>query len=126
MGASDNIMSGVRGISDAAQDILKKFPAAKIVFLSQFDQDSLIKETYRLGGRAFMTKDCDPADLAAAAGLDVVMVDVYEAIAQKGREQIGKQLGRLVEKGKMSAAGRARIAAAQKARWAKIKDAKKS
>ena len=30
---------------DAAQDILKKFPAAKIVFLSQFDQDSLIKET---------------------------------------------------------------------------------
>ena len=51
---------------DAAQDILKKFPAAKIVFLSQFDQDSLIKETYRLGARAFVTKDCDPADLATA------------------------------------------------------------
>jgi hypothetical protein len=30
------------------------------------------------------------------------------------------------KKGKMSAAGRARIAAAQKARWAKIKAAKKS
>ena len=51
---------------DAAEDILKKFPAAKIVFLSQFDQDSLIKETYRLGARAFVTKDCDPADLATA------------------------------------------------------------
>ena len=51
---------------DAAEAILKKFPAAKIVFLSQFDQDSLIKETYRLGARAFVTKDCDPADLATA------------------------------------------------------------
>ena len=51
---------------DAAQAILKAFPAARIVFLSQFDQDSLIKETYRLGARAFVTKDCDPADLATA------------------------------------------------------------
>jgi DNA-binding NarL/FixJ family response regulator len=51
---------------DVAKRILAQAPAAAIVFLSQFDQDSLIKETYRLGGRAFMTKDCDPADLAAA------------------------------------------------------------
>jgi two-component system invasion response regulator UvrY len=51
---------------DAAQAILKAFPNARIVFLSQFDQDSLIKETYRLGARAFVTKDCDPADLATA------------------------------------------------------------
>jgi two-component system invasion response regulator UvrY len=51
---------------DAAQDILKADPKAKIVFLSQFDQDSLIKETYRLGAHAFVTKDCDPADLADA------------------------------------------------------------
>lgn len=51
---------------DVARRILAHTPAAAIVFLSQFDQDSLIKETYRLGGRAFMTKDCDPADLAAA------------------------------------------------------------
>jgi DNA-binding NarL/FixJ family response regulator len=51
---------------DAAQDILKADPRAKIVFLSQFDQDSLIKETYRIGAHAFVTKDCDPADLATA------------------------------------------------------------
>jgi DNA-binding NarL/FixJ family response regulator len=51
---------------DAAQNVLKADPNAKIVFLSQFDQDSLIKETYRLGAHAFVTKDCDPADLAAA------------------------------------------------------------
>jgi DNA-binding NarL/FixJ family response regulator len=51
---------------DAAKEILQQFPNANIVFLSQFDQDALIKETYRLGARAFITKDCDPADLAAA------------------------------------------------------------
>jgi len=51
---------------DVARQILAGTPSAAIVFLSQFDQDSLIKETYRLGGRAFMTKDCDPSDLAAA------------------------------------------------------------
>lgn len=51
---------------DAARAILEKYPSANIVFLSQFDQDSLIKETYRLGARAFVTKDCDPADLANA------------------------------------------------------------
>jgi len=51
---------------DVARQLLAQTPSAAIVFLSQFDQDSLIKETYRLGGRAFMTKDCDPADLAAA------------------------------------------------------------
>jgi DNA-binding NarL/FixJ family response regulator len=51
---------------DAAQNILKADPRAKLVFLSQFDQDSLIKETYRLGAHAFVTKDCDPADLASA------------------------------------------------------------
>jgi two-component system invasion response regulator UvrY len=51
---------------DAAKHILEKQPEAQIVFLSQFDQDALIKETYRLGAKAFVTKDCDPADLAVA------------------------------------------------------------
>jgi two-component system invasion response regulator UvrY len=51
---------------DAARKILDVSPGAAIVFLSQFDQDSLIKETYRLGAKAFVTKDCDPADLATA------------------------------------------------------------
>ena len=51
---------------DAAQSILKADPQARLIFLSQFDQDSLIKETYRLGAHAFVTKDCDPADLATA------------------------------------------------------------
>lgn len=51
---------------DAAKHILENQPEAQIVFLSQFDQDALIKETYRLGAKAFVTKDCDPVDLAVA------------------------------------------------------------
>lgn len=57
--------AGLSGL-DAARTVLKAHPQARIVFLSQFDQDSLIKETYRLGAKAFVTKDCDPADLASA------------------------------------------------------------
>lgn len=51
---------------DTAKEILQTFPHAKIVFLSQFDQDRLIKESYRLGGSAFVTKNCDPELLATA------------------------------------------------------------
>jgi DNA-binding NarL/FixJ family response regulator len=51
---------------DVARDILGRQPEARIVFLTQFDQDSLIKECYRIGARAFITKDCDPEELAAA------------------------------------------------------------
>lgn len=51
---------------DAAKQVLQKYPNAAIVFLSQFDQDCLIKEAYKIGGRAFITKDCEPGDLARA------------------------------------------------------------
>ena len=51
---------------DAAKQVLAQFPKARLIFLSQFDQDSLIKEAYRLGARAFVTKDCDPSELALA------------------------------------------------------------
>lgn len=49
---------------DVAKTLLQRYPAARIIFLSQFDQDGFIKEAYSLGGRAFVTKDCDAADLA--------------------------------------------------------------
>ncbi len=51
---------------EVAKDILAEDAAAKIIFLSQFDQDFLIKETYRIGGYAYLTKDCLPEELAAA------------------------------------------------------------
>lgn len=50
----------------AAKELLTRFPDAKIVFLSQFDQDQLIQETYKMGAKAFLTKDCDAADLLTA------------------------------------------------------------
>jgi DNA-binding NarL/FixJ family response regulator len=58
--------SGKRTGLDVANEILEKHPDAKIVFLSQNDQDALIRETYKLGGHAFLTKDCDPSELATA------------------------------------------------------------
>jgi DNA-binding NarL/FixJ family response regulator len=51
---------------DAAREILASDPQAKIVFLTQFDSDNLITEAYKLGGFAFVTKDCEPSDLAGA------------------------------------------------------------
>lgn len=51
---------------DTAAEILRKFPHAKIVFLSQFDQNSLIKEAYKIGGYAFLTKACGPIQFAEA------------------------------------------------------------
>jgi DNA-binding NarL/FixJ family response regulator len=51
---------------DVAKTLLQKHPQARIIFLSQFDQDSFIKEAYSLGGRAFVTKDCEAEELAQA------------------------------------------------------------
>jgi 3-hydroxybutyryl-CoA dehydrogenase len=46
------------------------------------------------------------AQVAAAAGLDVVLGDVSVEVAEKGKAQIAASLAKLVEKGKMEAAAR--------------------
>jgi 3-hydroxybutyryl-CoA dehydrogenase len=46
------------------------------------------------------------AQVAAAAGIDVVLCDASAALAQAGMEQIGIGLAKLVDKGKMTAADR--------------------
>ena len=46
------------------------------------------------------------AQVAAGAGLTVVLCDAQHALAERGRDQIDKALARLVDKGKMSAADR--------------------
>jgi two-component system, NarL family, invasion response regulator UvrY len=51
---------------DIAAYLMKRVPAAKIVFLSQFSQDSIIKRCYQIGGKAFLTKDCELSELADA------------------------------------------------------------
>lgn len=51
---------------DAAKRILQNQPDARVVFWSQCDQDSVIKEAYRLGCFAYVTKAVNPEDLAHA------------------------------------------------------------
>ena len=51
---------------DVARELLQEKPDARIVFYSQFDEDEIIREAYRLGGAAFITKNVDPGILARA------------------------------------------------------------
>lgn len=51
---------------DVARELLAARPDALIVFYSQFDQDEIIREAYRLGGAAFVTKNSAPEALAMA------------------------------------------------------------
>lgn len=51
---------------DVARDVLKRHPNARIVFYSQFDQDEIVREAYRIGGAGFVTKNRPPAVLAEA------------------------------------------------------------
>ena len=46
------------------------------------------------------------AQVAAAAGMNVTLIDVDVEVAKKGLARLGGSLGKLVEKGKMSAADR--------------------
>lgn len=55
-------MSGL----DVAQDLIAKHPQARIVFYSQFDQDEIIREAYRIGGMGFVTKNTPTETLAEA------------------------------------------------------------
>lgn len=49
------------------------------------------------------------AQVAAAAGLDVVLADREEAFATKGKEKVSAQLAKQVEKGKMTSADSASL-----------------
>ncbi|AKJ27116.1 response regulator transcription factor [Caldimonas brevitalea] len=51
---------------EVARDLLARHPDARIAFYSQFDQDELVKEAYRLGGMSFVTKNA-PVDVLANA-----------------------------------------------------------
>lgn len=51
---------------DILQPLLQRFPGARVVIYSQFDQDAIVREAYQAGARAFVTKNSDPALLAEA------------------------------------------------------------
>ena len=49
----DTVMGGtevVRRFSELSPDVLVLDPEARIVFYSQFDQDHIVREAYRIGG----------------------------------------------------------------------------
>ena len=41
---------------DAARDLMARNAAARVVFYTQYDQDEIIREAYRIGGRGFVVK----------------------------------------------------------------------
>lgn len=62
----DIMFSGKRTGLDAIKSIVESDPRARVVVLSQFDQDSLIKEAYKCGAMAFVTKAMDIDQLITA------------------------------------------------------------
>jgi two-component system, NarL family, invasion response regulator UvrY len=57
--------SGPSGL-DVAREALQRYPDARILIYSQFDQDELVREAYRIGCVGFVTKNKPMAVLAEA------------------------------------------------------------
>lgn len=51
---------------EAARELIARHPNARIVFYTQFDEDQIIDEAYRAGGKVFVLKDATATQLAAA------------------------------------------------------------
>lgn len=56
---------GIGGL-DVLTDLLDRFGEARVVIYTQFDQDTIVREAYKRGAKAFVTKSADPVDLAEA------------------------------------------------------------
>jgi two-component system, NarL family, invasion response regulator UvrY len=74
---------------DVARELIARDANARIVFYSQFDQNEVIREAYRLGGAAFITKNTPPELLAAAiteahAGRTYFLPQIAERLALLG------------------------------------------
>jgi len=74
---------------DVARELLSLEPQARIIFYSQFDQDEIIQEAYRLGGAAFITKNTMPTLLAEViqqvhAGDRYFLREIAERLAMLG------------------------------------------
>jgi two-component system, NarL family, invasion response regulator UvrY len=73
---------------EIAKRIFEIDPDARLAFLSQFDQDYLISEAYRLGAKTFITKDSDLDHIAvalesAANGETYLLPDIAQRIAKR-------------------------------------------
>jgi two-component system invasion response regulator UvrY len=54
---------GIGGL-DVLRELLSAQPDARVVVYTQYDQDEVVREAYKRGARAFVTKNTDPGDLA--------------------------------------------------------------
>lgn len=55
---------GAIGGLDVLQSLLAAHPDAKVIIYTQFDQDEVVREAYKRGAKAFVTKNTDPSELA--------------------------------------------------------------
>lgn len=90
---------GATGL-DVARALLSQQPEARIVFYSQFDQDEVIREAYRLGAAAYITKNQPPDVLAraiteAARGKTYFVPAIAERLALLGVRGDGSPRARL-------------------------------
>ncbi|MBA4111007.1 MAG: DNA-binding response regulator [Leptothrix sp. (in: Bacteria)] len=49
---------------DVLQQLQDRAAAVKVVVYTQFDQDEVVREAYKRGAKAFVTKNIDPSELA--------------------------------------------------------------
>ena len=83
---------------ELAGELLERDHAARIIFLSQFGQAQLVRETYQLGGLAFLTKDATRTDLVesirrAANGRTYFQTQVAESLANLSIHNTSPSLG---------------------------------
>lgn len=88
---------------EVARSLLSQRPEARIVFYSQFDQDEVIREAYRVGASAYVTKDQPPDVLAqaindAARGKTYFVPTIAERLALLGVRGDGSPRARLDER----------------------------
>jgi DNA-binding NarL/FixJ family response regulator len=95
-------MGAVRGL-DVAKDLLRLDSDARVVVYSQFDQDHVVREAYRLGAKAFIPKSADPKVLADAihavrAGETHFLPHIAESIALMSVKGVDSPQAKLTER----------------------------
>lgn len=100
---------------DAARDLLERFPDARIVMYSQFDQDAVIRDAYQVGVLAYITKNANPLFLVEAIrrakdGKTFFLPEIAERLAllsvRAGDTPLNKLAGRDLEVFRLMAEGR--------------------
>ncbi|TAK76641.1 MAG: response regulator transcription factor [Aquabacterium sp.] len=113
---------GISGL-DVLRDLFARFPDARVVVYTQFDQDTVVREAYKRGAKAYVTKSTDPAELARAIaqvhhGETVFLPGIAERLALlsvRGDESpLGKLQPREVEVFKLMAQGLTNVEIAER------------